>query len=120
MNLVARLRSPRESERLRAIGVLVLMLGIVGAGLYYWHEFRPATRTIADLQPDYEKARARDIGRMMGHSGVMMLEWQDALDLPGTQAVIIAAVSGLFALYFFRAAWVLDEDERTRGRQDVS
>jgi hypothetical protein len=48
---------------------------------------------------------------LMGRSGVMMMEWQDALNLPGTQAVLIAAVTGLFSLYFFRAASVLDHDE---------
>jgi hypothetical protein len=116
VNLIARLRSPRESERLRATGLLVLLLGIAGAGIYYWREARPATVTIADLQPDYDKSRAREMGRMMGHQGVMMLEWQDALDLPGTQAVIIAVVSALFAAYFFRAAWVLDDEERIRRR----
>ena len=120
MNVLAKLRSPRESERLRAIGVLVLVLGCLGAGLYYWREARPAGLTIADLQPDYQKTRAREIGRLMGHQGIIMLDFQDALDLPGTQAAIIAAVAGLFAAYFFRAAWVLDDEERARQRHHAS
>lgn len=112
---VAKFSARKESERLRLIGRAVLVLGILGAGVYYWTERRPATLTIADLQPDYDKTRRREIGRMMGHSGLIMAEWQDTLDLPGTQAIVIAAVAGLFALYFFRAASVLDDDEQTPG-----
>jgi putative flippase GtrA len=48
-----------------------------------------------------------------------MMGWQDTLALPGTQALIMAAVSSLFASYFFRAAWVLDDDERER-REDTT
>jgi hypothetical protein len=120
VNPITGLRSPKEAERLRAIGVLVLALGLLGAGGYYWIEARAVTRTLADFQPDYEKSRAREMGRMMGHTGVMMLEWQDALDLPATQSIIIAAVAALFSSYFFRAAWVLDEEDRARPRRDVS
>ena len=42
------------------------------------------------------------------------MEWQDALALPGTQALIMVPVAALLASYFFRAAWVLDDDERAR------
>ena len=50
----------------------------------------------------------------MGRFGVMQLEYQDALARPSTQAVLIAAGGALWSLYFFRAAWVLDEEERHR------
>jgi len=117
-NLVARLSSLKESERLRVIGTLVLVLGIAGACVFYWSQARPATQTMDELLPGYSRTRAREIGILMGHTGVMMLEWQDALERPGTQAIIIAAVSGLFALYFFRAAWVLDDHEHARVHLD--
>jgi len=101
----------RESDRLRRTGKLVLMAGIVGACLFYWVYARPAA-TPTDDPPGYERAQNRQMRMLMGRTGVMMMEWQDALDLPGTQAVLIAAVTGLFSLYFFRAASVLDHDEK--------
>jgi hypothetical protein len=100
----------KESDRLRRTGKLVLAAGIVGACLYYAVEARPR-------QPDgrdaagYERSQKRQMQMLMGRTGVMMMEWQEALDLPGTQAVLIAGVTGLFSLYFFRAASVLDHDE---------
>jgi hypothetical protein len=112
-NPVASYSSLRESGRLRVIGTIVLVLGIAGAGLFYWIKARPAGPAMDDLLPGYSRSQAREIGALMGHTGVMMIEWQDALARPGTQAILIAAVSALFASYFFRAAWVLD-DERAR------
>jgi uncharacterized protein YjeT (DUF2065 family) len=116
-NLAARLSSLKQSERLRVIGILVLVLGITGACLFYWVEARSAAPTIDDLLPDDSRARAREIGILMGTFGVMMLGWADALARPGTQAIIIAAVSALVALGCFRAARVLDDNSQVRARQ---
>lgn len=115
-NLLARFSSLKESRRLRVIGTLVLLFGIAGACLFYLIEGRPAGPTMDELLPGYERARTRQIGILMGPTGVMLMEWQDALERPGTQAILIAGVSALFASYFFRAAWVLDDDERDRVR----
>ena len=114
--IVARLSSLKESDRLRLIGRVVLVLGLIGAGIFYGVEARPAPRAMDDMMPGYAKSQAREMGRLMGHTGVMMLEWQEALDRPGTQAVIIAVVAALFASYFFRAAWVLDVEEQERDQ----
>jgi uncharacterized protein YjeT (DUF2065 family) len=113
---VARYSSLKESGRLRVIGAIVLVLGMAGAGVFYWINAHPAGPSMDDLLPGYARAQARGVGAMMGHFGLIMTEWQDTLALPGTQALIIAAVSALFASYFFRAAWVLDDNERDRAQ----
>ena len=100
----------KESDRLRRTGTLVLAAGIVGACLYYAVEARPREADGRDAA-GYERSQNRQMRMLMGRTGVMMMEWQETLDLPGTQAVLIAAVTGLFSLYFFRAASVLDHDE---------
>ena len=117
-NLVARYSSLKESGRLRVIGRFVLVLGIVGACVFYWVEPPSKAQILDESVPGYAKSQAHEMGILMGHTGVMMMEWQDVLDRPGTQAIIIAAVSGLFSLYFFRAAWVLDAEEEDRARQE--
>ena len=102
----------KESRRLRVVGALVFVCGLIGASVYYVVEARPEPLSIDSALPGYDKARNRQMGMLMGHTGVMMMEWQETLDRPGTQAVLIAAVASLFALGFFRAARLLDEDEQ--------
>lgn len=86
--VAARLSSLKQSERLRVVGILVLVLGIAGACLFYGIEARSAAPTMDELLPGYASA----------------------------QAIIIATVSALVALGCFRAAWVLDDDEQVRVR----
>jgi hypothetical protein len=101
----------KESERLRRTGKIVLAAGVVAACLFYWIVARPAARPMDDMLPGYERSQNRQMRMLMGRTGVMMMEWQDALNRPDTQAVLIGVVTGLFSLYFFRAASVLDHDE---------
>lgn len=96
----------------------MLLAGVLGAGVFFWTQSRTVAPAMDELSaPGYERARERAMGKAMGHSGVLMLGWQDALDSPGTEAAIIVAVAALISLYFFRAAWVLDDDERDRQRE---
>ena len=100
----------RESAQLRVIGIVVLVMGILGAGVFYVIETRYAKPTMNELMPGYARQEARQIGMLMGTFGVQMLEWRDALERPGTEAVLIAAASALVALACFRAAGGLDSD----------
>jgi hypothetical protein len=109
--------SRKPSDRLRAIGVLVSVLSILTSAYYYWFVARPASLAMDEVIAGYQRSMNRQIGILMGHTGVMMLEWQEVLDRPGTKAILIAAAGGLFALYFFRSAWVLDEEERDRRQE---
>jgi hypothetical protein len=108
------LSSFKPSERLRVIGIFVLVLGITGACVFYVVESRSAAPTLEDLLPDYARSQARQIGILMGNFGVLMFQWSQALGRPGTQAIIIAAISALVTLGYFRAARLLDEEEQDR------
>jgi hypothetical protein len=93
----------RRALRLRIIGAVVLLLGIVGAEMIYW-------RGTPDLSDDpsmlgYDKAESRQAGILYGQQGVVVQEWSNALKQPGTQAVIIlvaAAVVAVGCFYFAR------------------
>jgi hypothetical protein len=117
-SLLARYSALKESRRLRIVGTLVLVLGVLVPGAFYLAKVRPNGPVMDQLMPGYDRARARQVGILMGHTGVMMLEWQDALALPGTQALMMAVVFALVAAYFFRAAWVLDDDERCAAEDE--
>jgi hypothetical protein len=116
-NLAARFSSLKQSQRIRAIGIVVLLLGVAGACLYYWIQVRSADLTIEDLSPEYARAQQREIGIMMGHFGVMMFGWAQALAYPGTKAIGIAGGSAIAALGCFRVARLMDEDEQEAARQ---
>ncbi len=97
--------SGQRRARLRTAGVLVLLLGLAGAGLVYWTG-APA----ADLSADPSTARAyktaeRTIEINSGKLGVLMNDLTEDLKRPATQALILAAVSILVAsgcFYFAR------------------
>ena len=105
--------SRQKSGRLRITGSIVLTLGILGASLFYWTEVhRPAADDLDAVLDGYSRASQHEMGVQMGTMGLIMLGWQDTLARPSTKALIVAALSALFASYFFRVAWVLDDDER--------
>jgi hypothetical protein len=111
--------SPKAGAWLRAIGVLVLLLGLGGAGLVYWTGDPPD-----DLSDDVSTARtskklARDIEINVGKMGLFMNDllenWQD----PGTQALTIIVASVLVAsgcFYFTRLQVRRDESDGPTGR----
>jgi hypothetical protein len=97
--------SPNAGGRLRTIGVLVLLLGLGGAGIVYW-----TGAPSEDFSDDVSTARtskkvARDIEMNVGKMGVLMNDLLEDLQDPGTQAVMIVVASILVAsgcFYFAR------------------
>lgn len=103
----------KKSGRLRITGAIVLTLGIIGAGIFYWNDVHRAAADNLDAVLDgYSRSSQHEMGVQMGTLGLIMLGWQETLARPITKALIIVAVTGLFASYFFRVAWVLDDDEK--------
>ena len=91
-------------KQLRRTGRIVLV---------YWVEARGVNHSAA-----FEHTRSSDnqMGRMMGHLGVEMADWQVALSSPSGYAAGVAVLTLLFAGYFFRVASVTEEEIRDRER----
>ena len=103
--------SSRRAARLRLIGILVLLLGIGGAGVVYWLGTR-SPDVMDDLSMvGYNKARTRQMGMLYGKMGPVIEEWFDDLKQPGTQAEIIVVVSILAAAGCFYFARLLGHDD---------
>jgi hypothetical protein len=110
--MLARLSALKRSDRLRAIGWLVLAFGLAGAAVLYWVETRTADPLLDDLTAlGYSRSLQHGMGVMMGQSGVILTEWQHDLTSPIGQAVIAAICAALVAGYFFRVAWVIDAEQ---------
>jgi hypothetical protein len=109
--------SGNKAERLRAIGVLVLVLGVVGACARYWIDVRSADPVMDELSaPGYLRARLREAKNMMGPMGPILMDWQDALARPWMRALLVVAAAAVVAFFFFRAAAVADEETRAGSR----
>jgi hypothetical protein len=107
--LLARWSSIQPARQLRIVGVLVLVIGLAGAGLFYWVKARSAGPSMDELFPGYSQNRARQVGILMGSMTVTLLGLMDSLKDPFTASIIIAAVSGCVALIFFRLAAVIEQ-----------
>jgi len=94
-------------------GILVLVLGLAGAGVVYWLGTRSPDVSDDLSMLGYNKAQTRQMEQLYGKQGLLIEEWMEDLKQPGTQAVIIAAVSTLIAVGCFYFARLLDSDEET-------
>jgi len=104
-----------RARQLRITGLLVLVLGVTGACLFYWIAARAAAPTMDELFPGYSRNRSRQVGILMGSMVVTMMQLLDTLKDPFTEAVIIAVVAALVALIFFRLASVTDQPDPRVG-----
>lgn len=96
------------------IGVVVLLLGVGGTVIVYWMGTRSA-----DLSDDlsmiaYSKPEERQMEILYGKAGELIEEWSNDLKQPGTQAIIIAAVSIIIASGCFYFARLSDDDDEPR------
>ena len=104
----------RQAARLRIISIIVLLLGIGGAGVVYWLGTR-SPDVSADLSMlGYNKAQTRQMGMLYGKMGPVIEEWFDDLKQPGTQAEIIVVASILVAAGCFYFARLLGHDDEPR------
>jgi len=98
-------------RKLRIVGVIILLMGIVGAGIVYWLGTR-APDVSGDLSMvGYNRPAERQMEILYGKSGELIEDWSNDLKQPGTQAIIIAVVSAIVASGCFYFARLLDDDE---------
>jgi hypothetical protein len=97
--------SKQRARRLRIAGVIVLALGIAGAGVVYWLGTRSPDVSGDISMTGYNKSERRQMAILYGKQGQLIEDWSDDLQQPGTQAVIISIVSIFVAsgcFYFAR------------------
>jgi hypothetical protein len=97
---------------MRLTGWLVLAGGVIFAAAFYWVKVRTAGPVLDDTTAfGYTRAMHHEMGVMMGQFGQILTEWEEMLTSPLGEALMIAAGAALLAAYFFRVAWVLDQEE---------
>ncbi|HUZ07915.1 MAG TPA: hypothetical protein VMV89_10565 [Candidatus Paceibacterota bacterium] len=106
--------SRRRARRLRIVGIIVLVLGIAGAGIVYWMGMRDADLSGDLSMVGFNKSEERQMAILYGKSGELIEDWSNDLKQPGTQAVSIAAFSVIIASGCFYFARLSDDDDATR------
>jgi hypothetical protein len=103
----------KRSDRLRATGWLILISGFISTVTFYWIKSRSADAAINDATAlGYARSMHHQMGVMMGQMGLTLTEWEETLTSPMGETVLIAICVALLSAYFFRVAWVLDQDEQ--------
>jgi hypothetical protein len=93
-------------------GWLVLAGGVIGAVVFYWAKVRVMGPALDDTTAlGYTRSMHHEMGVMMGQFGQILTEWEETLTSPLGEALMIAVCAALLAAYFFRVAWVLDQEE---------
>ena len=95
------------------IGVIVLALGIGGAGILYWLRTQSPDLTDDLSMVGYNRAQTRQMGQLYGKSGLLIEQWSEDLKHPGTQAILIAGLSLVVFAGCFYFARLLDNDDET-------
>lgn len=102
----------RASARLRFVGIIVLVLGICGAGVVYWLGTRSPDVGDDPSMLGFNKREERQMGLMYGKMGTLIEDWSDDLKRPGTQIVLITGFSALVAGGCFYFARLMENDEK--------
>jgi hypothetical protein len=105
--------SSRRSAQLRLIGIIVLALGIGGAGMVYWLGTRSPDLSDDPSMLGFNKREERQMGLLYGKMGTLIEDWSDDLKRPGTQAFLIVGFSALVAGACFYCARLPDNDDKT-------
>lgn len=106
--------SARRSARLRLTGVIVLLAGILGAGMVYWQGTRAPDVSDDLSMVGFNRAQRRQMGQLYGKMGTLIEDWSEDLKRPGTQATLILGFSVFIAGGCFYFARLLSSDEQSR------
>lgn len=101
----------KRARKLKTIGILVLILGMAGAGMVYWIGTRSPDLSDDPSMLGYDRAETQQMGILYGKQGEFIEDLSNDLKQPGTQAVLIAVASVIVASGCFYFARLLDDDE---------
>ena len=102
----------RRVRRYRITGVILLLLGISGAGLVYGLGSRSPDFSDDPAMMRFNRAEQRQMGILYGKQGQMIEDLTDSLKQPGTQAFLIVAAAAVIAAGCFYFARILEDEAK--------
>jgi len=102
----------RRARRFRITGIIILLLGIAGAGVVYWLGSRAPDFSDDPAMAGFNRAEERQMGILYGKPGQFIEDLTQALKQPRTPAFFIAAASAVIAAGCFYFARVLEDEAK--------
>ena len=102
----------RRARRYRITGIVLLLLGVVSAGVVYWLGSRAPDFSDDPAMVGFNRAEERQMGMLYGKQGKLIEDLTYALKQPGTQAFLVAAASAVIAAGCFYFARVLEDEAK--------
>jgi hypothetical protein len=103
--------SSKLPARLRISGVIVLLVGIIGAGILYWIGTRTEDLRDNPMMTGYYRLQSRQVEQLIGKMGLVFVDLLDDLKRPENQALVVGAVSIVIAFGCFYIAELLESNE---------
>jgi hypothetical protein len=107
----------RRGRRYRIAAGIILVLGVLSAGLVYWLGSRAPDYSDDPSMLGFNRAADRQMGYLYGKQGQLIEDLTDSLKRPGTQAVLIVIAAAMVAAGCFHFARML-EHEATEAAND--
>ena len=107
----------RRGRRYRIAAGIILVLGVLSAGLVYWLGSRAPDYSDDPSMLGFNRAADRQMGYLYGKQGQLIEDLTDSLKRPGTQAILIALAAAVVAVGCFYFARML-EHEATEAAND--
>jgi hypothetical protein len=111
--------SQRRARRLRVSGIVILLLGCIGAGWVYWLGQKAATLMDDPSMQSFNQAKHWQMGVMFGGMGSWMDDLVEDLKQPGTQAILIVVVAVILAAGCFLFARLIERESDTITGNDT-
>jgi hypothetical protein len=102
----------RRGRRFRFTGVILLVLGIAGAGVVYWLGSRAPGFADDLAMVGFNRSEDRQMGLLYGKQGRLIEDLTHALKQPGTQAFLIVAAAAVIAAGCFYFARILEDEAK--------
>ena len=102
----------RRARRCRITGVIILLLGIGGAGVVYWLGAHAMDYSDDPAMVGFDRAEERQLAILYGKQGQFIEDLENSLKRPGTQAFLAAAAAAVIAIGCFYFARILEDEAR--------
>jgi len=99
----------REKARLRLVGIVILAVGLISAGLLYW--LRTGNSNLDQIRESQAHAESRQMQLLYGRSGGITSDLSNLLEEPSAQALVIIVVSAIIAAGCFYLGQPIREND---------
>ena len=110
----------RRVWRYRLAGVVVLLLGLVSAGVIYWLGSRAPDFSDDPSMVGFNRSEERQMGILYGKQGQLIEDLKNSLKQPGTQAMLTIAAAAVVAAGCFYFASLLADEAKQGGAPGVA